>query len=82
VLIIILEPKGISHAKIEKNSWRRTWVYFSSLKEGEMSCALSTNGEMENTYSLVGKAERKRTLERNGRRWDVKITVYPIGTGL
>jgi hypothetical protein len=44
---------------------------------------LARLGEMENTYNrLVGKAEGNRTLERTGRRWDVKITVYRIGTGL
>jgi len=44
---------------------------------------LARLGEMENTYKrLVGKAERKGTLERTGRRWVVKITVHHTGTGL
>jgi len=35
---------------------------------------LARLGEMENTYKrLVGKAERKRTLERTGRRWALKL---------
>jgi hypothetical protein len=39
--------------------------------------------EMEHAYSrLVGKAEGKRTLGRTGSRWHVKITLYPLGTGL
>jgi hypothetical protein len=31
---------------------------------------------------LVGEAEGKRTLQRTGSRWYVKITSYPIVTGL